>query len=373
MRKLKHIIILSVLLLTLTVFFSCIPESYLNTTNLEKDITIRVLIDINNKPFTIESQNMLLVEGIPLLKSIKVESKDNNIIINDIILSNRVEIYSDGDIYYKGTAYSGFFRIILTNNEILVINVLPLEKYLESVVPSEVPALWPMEVLKAQAISSRTYALRRIIESTNREFDVYGNYKSQVYRGLEKIHPRTTRAVKETKGMVLTYSGEIILAFFHANSGGLIESPEIITTTSLPYLQPMIDKFSQNTFRSSWETKIPIDVFLESLGINKNSKFTIHIPERLPSGSIPYIEINLKQDNSKIRITTHRLREIFPSILSPKFEIELKENKLIFRGYGWGHGVGLSQWGAKEMASQGYNYKEIIRHYYKDVEIKRLY
>lgn len=375
MKKIKHVIIVIVLLLILTLTFSCIPESYMKIQGLDKENFIRVLIGQEKDSFLIQSSNLILVEGIPFQNIVKVEIKSNNLAINGITFSNRIEIYSDGNIYYNNISYEGFFRIVLTNNKMLVINILPLEKYLESVIPSEVPALWPMEVLKAQAIVSRTYALRKIIESTNNEFDIYADYKSQVYSGLKKLHSRTTRAVRETKGMVLTYKDEIVYAFFHANSGGLIESAEILGVQPLPYLKPALDKFSQNTFRSYWQTTISSKEFFERLGIKETKKFTIHIPKRLPSGSIPYIEIIIDSGNNFIskRIPIYRLRETFPSILSPKFELETRDNKLIFKGYGWGHGVGLSQWGAKEMALQGYNYKEIIKHYYKDVNITRLY
>lgn len=375
MKIIKHFLTLTGVLLLLTVTFSCIPESYIKIQGLGKETLIRVLIDQEKTSFLIQSTNLIFVEGIPIQGTVKVEMKSNKININEITFGNCVEIHSDSNLYYNDTPYEGFFRVILTNNKMLLINVLPLESYLESVIPSEVPALWPMEVLKVQAIVSRTYALRKIIESTNREFDVYTDYKSQVYSGLKKIHPRAIRAIKETRGMIITYNGEIVYAFFHANSGGLTESAEILGTQSLPYLQPKIDKFSQNTFRSYWETTIPIEEFFKRLDIQETKRFTIHIPERLPSGSVPFIEITINPGNNSIfkRIPTYRLREIFKSILSPKFEVEVKGNKLVFRGYGWGHGVGLSQWGAKEMASQGYNYKEIIKHYYKDVKITRLY
>lgn len=377
MKKLKHIT-LAFLVSTITLLtFSCIPKSSIvnifteiNTTN------IRVLLGKEKNLKLSSTGKIFFANSIPLNKDLNVEISKTNIVINGIPLGESVDIYSDGNIIFNENEYAGFFRLILKKNQIFVINVLDIEEYLESVVPSEVPALWPMEVLKAQAIVSRTYALRKIIENKDKDYDVLASYKSQVYSGKKKIHPRTTRAVRETRGITITHNGEIVFAFFHANSGGLIESPEIIGLGPLSYLKPTIDKFSKDTFRSYWTTSIPKEEFLYSIFKKQSLKLTqIEIPSRMPSGSVKQIIITVKDTQKEFTktIDVNKLREIFPSILSPKFEVAIEQDRIIFRGYGWGHGVGMSQWGAKEMASQGYNYKEIIKYYYKNTELSKLY
>ncbi|MEN2998477.1 MAG: SpoIID/LytB domain-containing protein [Brevinematia bacterium] len=377
MLKLKHGVLTLLILTVVGMTFSCIPRSdvvgdfwKVGSTN------IRVLID-KRKVFRLFSTGRLLfVEGIPLEREISVSLDKTNIVVNGITLGERVDVYSDGNIIFDGIEYSGFFRLVAEGSVVMVINVVELEEYLESVVPSEVPALWPMEVLKAQAIVSRTYALRRILDSKGKEYDVLSSYKSQVYSGVKKVHERTSRAVRETRGVVITYKGEIISAFFHANSGGLIESPEVIGARYLPYLKPSVDRFSQDTYRSFWSTYIPKGSFLKGLFGNDNLKLVaIEIPYRMPSGSVREIRVTATDGKDKVtvEIDVNRFREVFPSVLSPKFEIETDGYGITFKGYGWGHGVGMSQWGAKAMADQGYNYREIIKYYYKDVDIENLY
>lgn len=372
---LKHIVFAIVIVFIGVLTFSCIPRSSLKTiTTSDK---IRVLLGIERGEFKITSEGLIIINGIPFNNEANIYFDGSKIVANDIVKDNKIEIYSDSYLKYSDSKYSGLIRLILSENRIMVINVVDLEEYLESVVPSEVPALWPMEALKAQAIVSRTYAVRKMIENQDKDYDVVSTYKSQVYSGISKIHPRTSRAVRETEGIVITHNDEVILAFFHANSGGYIEKPEIIgVKANLPYLKPIVDNYSKNTFRSSWTTSIPKKDFLASIFGRKNLKMEyINIPYRLPSGSIAEIEVVASDGKSSVtrKIGVNKFREIFPMVLSPKFEIDIKGDTIVFTGIGWGHGVGMSQWGAKEMASKGYNYKEIIRYYYDNVELVKIY
>lgn len=378
MRVVKHVIISLVVLVVNLLIFSCIPSSitYDGLAVSSEGIDIRVLVD-KGKSFSLFSRGKLFfVDGIPLKDKIDILLDGTNLVINGISFGSMVDVYSDGNIVFNNIEYKGFFRFVVRNNVILAINVVNIEEYLECVVPSEVPALWPMEVLKAQAIVSRTYALKKIIENRNRDFDVFASYRSQVYLGLKKVHPRTTKAVEDTRGIVITHNGEIINAFFHANSGGFIETSEILGTESFPYLRPSIDKFSRDTFRSYWTAFVKEEEIVKKVfGSSKYRLLDIEIPYRLPSGSVRELRIIVKDHRGTYDklLDIYRFREMFPVVLSPKFEVDIVGDKVIFRGYGWGHGVGMSQWGAKEMANQGYNYKEIIRYYYKDIEIQRLY
>ncbi|MFN4245828.1 MAG: SpoIID/LytB domain-containing protein [Brevinematia bacterium] len=378
MYIIRHIILSFAIILLITVVFSCIPRSNLVYTDFTElwSNGIRVLIGKSNAFKIISKGNLIFINGIPFGSEVNVRLTNNGIFVNDISVGTNVEVFSDGNMIFDGIEYRGFFRLIAKQKYIFVVNVVNLEDYLESVVPSEVPALWPMEVLKAQAIVSRTYALRKMIENKNKDYDVFASYKSQVYSGTKRIHPRSSRAVRETEGIVILHSNEIINAFFHANSGGLIESPEIIGINSVPYLKPSIDKFSKETFRSYWTLVISQDEFLKNVFGVKNLRLVhINIPNRMSSGSVKVIEIVATDGkvNKTNFLKIDKFREIFPSILSPKFEVEIKGKDIFFRGYGWGHGVGMSQWGAREMSLQGYNYREIIKYYYKDVELSKLY
>lgn len=372
---LKHVVFAKIIVFIGILTFSCIPRSSLKS--IATTDKIRVLLGIERSKFKITSEGLILINGIPFNKEVNIYFDGAKIVANDIVKDSKIEIFSDSYLQYTDKKYPGFIRLITSESGIMVINVVDLEEYLSSVVPSEVPALWPMEALKAQAIVSRTYAVRKMIENQDKNYDVVSTYKSQAYSGISKVHPRTSRAVRETEGIVITHNDEVILAFFHANSGGYIEKPEIIgVKENLPYLKPFVDNYSKNTFRSFWKTSISKKDFLNSIFGRKNLKIEyINIPYRLPSGSIVEIEVVANDGKSSIirRINVNRFREMFPMVLSPKFEIDIEGDNIVFTGIGWGHGVGMSQWGAKEMAIKGYNYKEIIRYYYNDVELVKIY
>ncbi|MCX8029010.1 MAG: SpoIID/LytB domain-containing protein [Brevinematales bacterium] len=370
----RHIIVGIMLVIVSTVIFSCIPKSSLKS--YVDNQVIRVLIGNEKERFSLLSRGFFLVDGIPFDGEIVVEISNSCMVINGIQKDKKVEIYSDDYISYRGTEYSGTITLIFTNKSVMVVNNVDIEEYLESVVPSEVPALWPIEVLRAQAIVSRTYAIRKMIDNKNKDYDVVSTYMSQVYSGRKRVHPRTTKAVRDTRGVVITHNDEIILAFFHANSGGLIETPEVIGGRKLPYLKPMRDNFSRNTFRSYWSSSIDSDEFVYKLFGRRDLKLvSINLPKRLPSGSVTQVEVLVKDNRttySKV-LSISELRGIFPVIMSPKFEIDINGGVINFRGIGWGHGVGMSQWGANKMAKQGYSYKEIIMYYYDDVKLVKLY
>ena len=383
LRKFRHILPPLLIFLSSVFIFSCmspVPQNEINEEPL-----IRVLIDRLPPYGKIEfkSKGTFTVIGGSLFgkaieNRIEIKANESGLVINDSPSeTDTVEIYSSSTISYNGIEYPGIFRVVLTNGYIYLINVLPIEQYLECVVPSEMPATWSIEALKAQAITSRTYALYSIKNSKNILFDVYASYKSQVYKGLRNLHPKSTRAVIDTRGLVITHKDEIIPAFFHATSGGFIEDSSLLLNKSLPYLKPSVDNFSKFNYRSRWDTTISTREFSKIIFGSENITIKeIIIPYRLPSGSVKEVNIiGITKNGEEISntISVHKLRELIPSILSPKFSVELKDKVIKFSGYGWGHGVGLSQWGSKEMAEQGYNYREIIKFYFKDTDITRLY
>ena len=131
----------------------------------------------------------------------------------------------------------------MLDSEILVVNVLGIEKYLSSVVGSEMPTKWPMEALKAQAIASRTYALK---QKGNLFYDIDSTEKSQVYNGLESRTYKTIRAVRSTRSLVLTYNNKLIDALFHSSSGGMTENSQDVWQNKYPYLSSVKDFDKQN-------------------------------------------------------------------------------------------------------------------------------
>lgn len=258
-------------------------------------------------------------------------------------------------------------------NNFSVINKIDIESYLNSVVPSESYANWPTETLKAQAVAARTYALYQIIHRKDRSYDLVDNESDHAYKGVERETPRTTKAVKETEGLILVNENRPILAMFTANSGGYTADSESLFKVSKPYLIAHPDPSSLKGKMSYWKknfTTTDVEMMLQKRGLQVNGLKDIVPVEREPSGRIIKIGI-VDQKGSRTYRTWSTLRRALdlPEIL---FEIENTGDTFIFEGRGWGHGIGYSQWGGAIMGEQS-DYKEILKFYYPNTELKKIW
>ena len=286
---------------------------------------------------------------------------------------------SDGrGIWVGQKRYSGILNLLVLDSEILVINILGIEKYLSSVVGSEMPAKWPLEALKAQAIASRTYALK---QKGNQIYDIDSTQKNQVYNGLESRTYKTIRAVRSTRSLVLTYKNKLINALFHSSSGGMTENSQDVWKNEYPYLSSVRD-FDRNNPKLQWKKKFSSGelqkLFPEIGGIKK-----IEILNITNTGRVKNVKIFGKYGSDQISGVDIRKRmNLKSTFMRFKFIEDKKyisdndnsnnpiEKTLIVFGQGSGHGVGMSQWGARYMASKGQKAERILKHFYKGVRIK---
>ena len=297
-------------------------------------------------------------------------------------LKNKVKFVvksSDGrGIWVGQKRYSGILNLLVLDSEILVINILGIEKYLSSVVGSEMPAKWPLEALKAQAIASRTYALK---QKGNPIYDIDSTQKNQVYNGLESRTYKTARAVRSTRSLVLTYKNKLINALFHSSSGGMTENSQDVWKNEYPYLSSVRD-FDRNNPKLQWKKKFSSGelqkLFPEIGGIKK-----IEILNITNTGRVKNVKIFGKYGSDQISGVDIRKRmNLKSTFMRFKFIEDKKyisdndnsnipiEKTLIVFGQGSGHGVGMSQWGARYMASKGQKAERILKHFYKGVRIK---
>ena len=245
---------------------------------------------------------------------------------------------------------------------------IPLEEYLVSVVGAEVPALFDMEALKSQAVASRTFALYQ--ENTRG----YVTTTDQAYKSLEELQQkwqdnyytylkRITDAVNMTKNQVITYNKKLIKAYFYAMSNGYTTTSLSVFNESLPYLNTIMPTFDNETNTKFKVTKkVSKDEFCKTLNIdcaalNINNIITDY------SNRIETLSINKKT------YTGIEIRKIF-NLRSTDFTITVENNDIIFTTKGYGHGVGMSQYGANAMAKEGSNYKDILEYYYQGVTIE---
>lgn len=254
------------------------------------------------------------------------------------------------------------------------IEEIPFEEYIVGVLSGEMPATFPSEALKAQAVAARSYALKHL--NKDKEYDVVDSIKDQVYLddetlkknwGNEYINKinKIKQAVLDTKGEFLTYNNEIINAFFFSTSNGKTENCEEVFSESLPYLKSVDSSWDKNVSPVFNDTKeMSLKEFYNKLGLEYSDNLNIEIKSYTTSGSIKSIKIN----NKIFRSTDVRFKL---GLRSTYFTIEKVNDNVKITTKGNGHGVGMSQYGAFAMANLGYKYDEILKHYYTNVEIKK--
>jgi stage II sporulation protein D len=271
-------------------------------------------------------------------------------------------------IVINGRRFRGMFEFIKKNNlHLLVINHIELEDYIKGVLYNEASHYWPQEALKALAVACRTFALNRTQENKSRDFDVTSDIYSQVYGGKSSERYRTNKAVEKTQGLVLTYNGKIFPAYYHATCAGKTEDASILWNIDIAPLKGVNCGFCSDSPHYKWHAVLSSDEIREKLGNNghniKNIK-DIVILARDTSGRVANLKI--VSDEKEIEISAKDLRIMLgPNIIrSTNFTAHVVNNDVVFEGLGWGHGVGMCQWGAYFMAKQGKGFEEILKYYY---------
>jgi stage II sporulation protein D len=245
-----------------------------------------------------------------------------------------------------------------------------LEDYLKSVVPSEMPPRWPKEAIKAQAIISRTYAMYRMAMHSNKPYDVRDDVFSQVYGGKSAEDRRVSNIIQQTQGLVLVSNDSSLLpSFFHALCGGRTENAmQIWGGRPIRALEGIECNFCEEAPRFLWSaefTPFKISSLLDKNGIRISGIESIEVDGRTSSGRARNVLIRYAGRRERVISAAGFRLMLGPNILrSTKFSIKKQGDGFIFNGQGWGHGVGLCQWGAYFMARQGYTVEQILQHYY---------
>jgi stage II sporulation protein D len=287
-------------------------------------------------------------------------------------LSLRIEAAAGTGIQVHGQIYRGSLRAYLREGRMMLVNHLPLEEYLYGVLAKEVPASWPQAALQALAIAARTYALYNILKKNTEPFDVFATTASQAYGGLASEKGPCRQAVDETRGLVLSFDRKLALALYHANSGGMIETPEDIWGWPAPYLAAKPDSFSRDTKNSQWERTLAAEDIagcLRRAGLALPEPGTIKPLQRDRSGRITRLALQADIRTVYLSGNSFRLLAGPGRIKSANFSVERNSQSFIFSGSGYGHGVGMSQWGACAMARQGHSAEQILQWYYPGTNI----
>jgi stage II sporulation protein D len=285
-------------------------------------------------------------------------------------------IRMDGIYYLNKTVIS-----LQGANKLLVVNELDLEDYVKSVIAWEANPKWSLESLKAQAIVARTFALHKAIQNQNQKFDVSKGVLSQVYSGNNAKHARTDSAVDATRGQILTYRGEIFPAYYHSTCGGKTASAAILRLPAevIPPLKGVVCEFCQNSPHFRWNMTVSKDKVEQELRKHGypvvNGISSLGLADQEDSGRSRSILVTTPS-KSKVKIIAEDFRiwmgaDKFKSLLIKS--IDATDGGFHFKGRGWGHGVGMCQFGMKYLGEIGYNAQRILLYYYPESEIKTYY
>ncbi|MBI5641329.1 MAG: SpoIID/LytB domain-containing protein [Nitrospirae bacterium] len=265
-----------------------------------------------------------------------------------------------GDLLVNGTHYLGDIEVWKGQTGMYLINELPLEEYIKNVISSEVGANWDMEALKVQAVISRTYALYQKKQNNSMNYDLTSSVLHQVYKG-STVDARVSYAVMNTEGEVLLYEGKLVEAFYHSTSGGKTEDPEEVFGKSYPYLKPVESNCDISPYWI-WERKIPVEEIEKSLNIPGIRE--IRISSMTSTDRVKTVDITHSGGTKTVKATELRKLLGWSRLPSTNFVLSRDNGTIVFDGKGYGHGVGLCQWSALQMAKDGMNYREILSYFY---------
>ena len=352
----------------------------------------------------------------------------------DGVVGLRFAPLDNGTLTLNGKGYRGTFELAPYGRGFTVIDTVPTDRYLISVVGSEIPQEWHREALAAQVIAARTYLIRHL--GSHGFYDLDGDERDQAYKGVYGEIDATQKALQRTAGLIITYRGAAIDAFYSANAGGTTESSENVWVTPLPYLRSVASPGDEVALRSTWGatsyewtkeyTEPQLRQQVSRYGVNVGQIQAIDVLQTTAAGTVlvarvrgtagerdvvkdstrsafglrsqlftvrfrPSTDLELVKvddrarlgelgilgaDRSGLVVTARSATDTDGSVVvsglkTTQYLYQLPA-RVVFQGKGYGHRVGMSQWGMQGMALQGADYEDIIKHYYQGVSLTRI-
>lgn len=312
--------------------------------------------------------------------TLKIEKESNTIRVNGKKLSSKKAWIEplDKHLTIDGKTYDGRFLITYEKDKWLLINVLDSEEYLFSVLKTESWPGWPLEVNMAFAIACRSYLLHQLLSSREKDapYHVKSTNYHQTYQGIhnDKV---LREAVEETRGVFLAHNQQPILAMFDCCCGGVIPAKitDVIDFSKAPYLaRKHACTFCKGTKLYEWSTTYTIEAFTSA--VQESRDHIVHpirdikIAHKDKAGLVKKVSIKTKRD--LFTVTARQMNRLFKGVKSYCFSILKKGKTVTVKGRGYGHHVGMCQWGAREMVRQGWSHKDILQFYYPDTYYMKL-
>jgi stage II sporulation protein D len=275
---------------------------------------------------------------------------------------------SEKPIALNGREYTPPIDVIRTGDGLAVVNELPLEDYLVGVLRAEIGEKWPLEALRAQAIVARTYAAYHRTIGGAKPYHIVASTANQQYAGRVPPTSPLWGAVRETEGLVLLWEGDLFPAFYHTESGGYTEDPRtVFAARNMPGLKPVRCDFSTGSPHYYWSLDVKLTDLADILRRNEvgvGSVIAIDVSERTPSLRAATVTVHGTGRSVRLRGNDFRRMIGYDTFKSTLFAVAVDAPWARFSGRGYGHGVGLCQWGAKGMAEQGHTARQILEFYY---------
>ncbi len=270
-----------------------------------------------------------------------------------------------------GRCYRG--EIVLRHDDdraVTAVDVLDVEDYLMGVLPYEMDPSWPLEALKAQAVVARTYAYTQLDKYEDEGYDLTADTRSQMFGSLAQVPARVRKAVNETAGQVLGYRGQILDAYYHSCSGGHTADESEIWggAEPPPPLRGVRDPYSRGCPQYDWTAYVPLAQVLAALepgSLIAGPLKSFHIGHEYWDGYVKNFVADIDGDPISIAASAFR-RRIGAALLKSDriYRVRVRNDEVEFKGHGLGHGVGLSQWGARKQAELGRSYERILKYYF---------
>ena len=277
----------------------------------------------------------------------------------------------------NGRVYPGAIRIYrMPDGALAVVNLVDVETYLVGVVAGEMPSSWPAEALKAQAVAARTYALHRRRTRREGEFDLHAGTRDQVYAHARDLDPRVRRAVEATAGIVMMHRNHLFPAYYHSTCGGFTEDAQKVfgATPGLEFMRGLRCDYCRTSPRYTWLLSMPLAKVREALQAQYPRIEAIDAVRLVAPGH--RVETVIIEDaRGEVNIPATRFRALLGAdrLYSTYFTAYVSGDNLIFDGKGWGHGVGMCQYGARGLALDRKTYDQILKYYYRRTSLARLY
>ncbi len=341
--------------------------------------SVRIAIIKGAETLTIDGDGLLAADekGNPVMLTYPAslrKSSGSSFSVDGRLLK-RLTISAPAKIRINGKSYRGIVDFYPADKGLLVVDELPLEEYLVGLINCEISSLWPVEAVKAQAVIARSYAIYQKDARRAAQYHLESSVMDQVYDGVDIEDSRAARAVEETAGEVLTFSGGVIQAFYHSNCGGHTEAALNVWGADLPYLQGVECRYCLNVPSAKWEVSLPlkkIESLVKAAGYQATGLSSIKTGATNRNGRLQDLTLATAKGGLVITAVNFRKAVGYSVIKSTNFSVRMRGDELQFAGLGNGHGVGLCQWGSKQRAGDGFSYREILTYYYPGVRIDKL-